>query len=239
MTPTVHALAWDSEFFGFPIGRVDLDGADAGSFPEIDEAARALGLDCLYASLDPKHLETTYLAQQHGYRLVEVAMDLDHRTSVIAHQPPTASTARIGTPDDVAALAEDIALIAPWSRFAVDPRFGLSAARRMHQAWAERAARADEGRMLIVAEDADGITGFSTQTAYEDPEPRIDLIASTKPSSGAAQALVAFAFDMFGDTRSWGGPIAARNITSLRFCENMGYRVATSRYLYHRWFDEG
>ena len=237
MTTTVEALDWDSAFFGFPIGRVDLDGADDEGLTSVEAQADALGLVCLYAGLDPVHLETTVLAQQHGFELVEVAMDLDHRTSIIAHRPPTSSTARVGTEADLPALADEIELIAPWSRFAVDPRFGPTAARRMHQAWVERALRGEDGRMLIVAEDDQGVTGFSTQTSLEADEPRIDLIASSKPRSGAAQSLVAYAFDLFGERLSWGGPIVARNITSLRFCENMGYRVATSRYLYHRWFD--
>ena len=39
-----------------------------------------------------------------------------------------------------------------WSRFANDPRFGDAAARRMHEAWVERAAKDGDEYMLLVAE---------------------------------------------------------------------------------------
>ena len=179
---------------------------------------------------------------------MEVALDLEHSTSVLVHQPPTRSTVRVGTIDDVPCLAEQIAVVAPWSRYAVDPRFGTDAAHALHQAWVERAAQGEPGRVLLVAEDDTGITGMSTlslptndsaaSASAVTPGPRIDLIASTKNQSGAAQALVAHAFEGFGPGPSQGGPIAARNHISLRFSEQMGYRVARTWYLFHRWLDE-
>jgi hypothetical protein len=236
--PEVEALEWDSAFFGFPIGRVDLDGTGADEVAAIDEQARALDLTCLYASMDPTDVTLAYAAQQQGYRLVEVAMDLEHPTNVPTDRRPTPSVARQGTPDDLDALADEITALAPWSRFATDPRFGLEQARRIQHAWVERAASGVDGRMLIVAEDGSGITGISSNRVVEGERPRVDLVASTKKGSGAAQALIAFSLDRFGPGGSWGGPIAARNRVSLRFCENIGYRVHSPRYLFHRWFDE-
>jgi hypothetical protein len=239
---TVEPLAWDTEFFGFGIGRlhpvpIGDAVADAAAIADAEDQARQLGIECLYASLDPNHTDLSIALQRQGFRLVEVAMDLLHPTSIIEVLPETDSVARDGTPDDLPALEEEIALMAPWSRFAVDQRFGLEAARRMHHAWVERAASA-EHRRLVVVEDERGITGFSTQSTLPGEEARIDLIASTRSGSGAAYALVDHQFHQFGEGRSWGGPIAARNVPSLRFCEHMGYRIGTVRYLYHRWLDE-
>ncbi len=245
-TQTWHELVWDSDFFGFPIGRIDLDGADAARIAEAESEARAAGIACLYSELDPGAIDSIDFAQRRGYRLMDVALDLEHRTSVLAHPPPTRSSVRVGTIDDLARLAEQIAIVAPWSRYAVDPRFGARAALAMHRAWVERALT-EPGRMLLVAEDSTGITGMSTVSTSPRPAasdtsfaagPRIDLIASTKYQSGAAQALVAHAFECFGPGLSRGGPIAARNVVSLRFSEHMGYRVARTRYLFHRWLDE-
>lgn len=235
---TLEPLPWDTEFFGIGIGRVHPDPAGStDGLAEAEAEARRLGLECLYATLDPVHTDLSIALQRQGFRLVEVAMDLLHPTTVIEVLPPTDSVARDGTPEDLPKLEEEIALMAPWSRFAVDKRFGPDAARRMHRAWVERAATA-EHRRLVVAEDEHGITGFSTQSTLPGEEPRIDLIASSKSGSGAAYALVDHQFHQFGEGRSWGGPIAARNVPSLRFCEHMGYRIGTVRYLYHRWLDE-
>lgn len=238
MTLTVEHLPWDSEFFGFSVGRVDLDGGNRKDVTDALDDARASGVVCLYGSLDPIDLEMAYVVQELGFRFVECTIDLEHPTSVPTTVRPSRSVAREGTMDDVARLDEELTLIAPWSRFASDPRFGLSAARRMQQAWVERAARGDGGRMLVVSEDESGITGFSGNLIVPGQEPRIDLVATTKPGSGASQALITFSFDLFGPGRSWGGPLMARNMASLRFCENIGFRVHTPRYQYHCWLDE-
>jgi hypothetical protein len=242
MTQRWRELAWDSEFFGVPIGRIDLDGADAATIVMAESDARAAGVACLYGDLDPSAPDAIDLVQRLGYRLMEVALDLAHSTSVLAQRPPTTSTVRRGTVEDVAQLADQIAVVAPWSRYAVDSRFGACAAMAMHRAWAQRAAEGGAGRELLVAEADGAITGMLTLSAPTGPgaatEPRIDLIASTEYRSGTAQALVAHAFDGFGPGLSRGGPIAARNVASLRFSELMGYRVARARYLFHRWLDE-
>ena len=108
----------------------------------IDAEARAEGIACLYGSLDPTDGATAHLVQTFGHRLVEVALTFERPDLPFT---PRASPTRVrrGTPDDLPALEPAIKTLAPWSRFAVDPRFGPDAARRMHEAWMERAARDD------------------------------------------------------------------------------------------------
>jgi hypothetical protein len=192
--PLVEPLAWDSEFFGFPIGRVDLDDATPESLAAIDSEARATGMTCLYGSLDPARGTTAALVQTFGHRL------------------------------------------APWSRYGADPRFGLEAARRMHVAWVERAARDLDERMLAVTEDETGVTGFSTNV--RSPVPRVDIMGVTKLGSGASWALMAELVEWADGGPIDAGPCAARNIAPLRFLEHCGFSISRVRYLYHRWLDE-
>jgi len=239
-----HVLTWDSEFFGIPIARIDLTAGDAAAIAAAEGDAADAGMTCLYGELDPRAVEAIDLVQRLGYRLMEVAIELEHPTNVVHDPPPTTSRVRAGSIEDTPGLAEHIAAVAPWSRYAVDPRFGLSAALAMHRAWVERAAGPEPGRMLLLAEDRGKLTGMATVCGADPASagaragPRVDLISSTQPGSGAAQALLAHAFAAFGPGPSRGGPIAARNVVALRFCEQMGYRVAGSRYLFHRWLDE-
>jgi hypothetical protein len=151
---------------------------------------------------------------------------------------PKPSTAKVrrGTVDDLPALKPAIETLATWSRFAADPRFGLDAARRMHEAWIERAARDTDERALYVAYDDDGITGVAT--FVRSPVPRVDLKGVTKPSTGAADALMVALFDWAGSGPTEAGPCAARNIAPLRYLERCGFRICRVRYLFHRWLDE-
>jgi dTDP-4-amino-4,6-dideoxy-D-galactose acyltransferase len=235
MTGLVEPLAWDSEFFGFPIGRVVLDDATPEKLAAIDAEARAKGLACLYGSLDPINTVAAYDAQRFGHRLVEISQ-LYRRPCGPFTVRPTEARVRRGTLDDLPQLDAAISTIAPWSRFGADPRFGAEAARRMHEAWVTRAAREIDDRLLAVAEDDSGIIGVSTNVRIDTP--RVDFMGVTRPGSGAAQALMNALFEWAGDVETEAGPCAARNVAVIRYVEHCGFSLSKVQYLYHRWLDE-
>lgn len=237
MTSAWTPLPWDTDFFGFAIGRVELDGLDRAAIAQVESEARAQGVRCLYGALDPIDAPLTFLVQELGYRFVECATTFDLRLDEPPIPCPPGVTVRLGTPDDLPALTEMVEGLAPWSRFAVDPRFGLEASRRMQHSWAHRALSPDTDEyQLVLAEDASGVIAFITRTIH--PTPRVDGVGTTARGSGAARYLIE-------DARAWaaphallGGPIASRNVAALRYVGHCNYRVTQVRYLYHRWLDD-
>lgn len=237
MTASWSPLAWDSEFFGIAIGTVDLDGRSPAEVLAIEQEARALGVVCLYGSLDPAAVEATVAVQALGWRFVDAAV----MSSLHPKQPPLLPapdiTLRAGTVDDLPALEPLSELLAPWSRFAVDPRFGLDAARRLQAASIERAARCTTGdHDLIVAERDGSIVAFITRMVA--PSRGIDAIGTADKGSGAARMLVEVSRPWAGDQPLLGGPIPARNTVAHTFVTSCGYRPTWVRYQYHRWLDE-
>ena len=91
-------------------------------------------------------------------------------------------------------------------------------------------------RFLAIAEDGDGVTGISTNV--RTPVPRVDLMAVTKPGTGAAQAMMQALFEWGGDVTMEAGPCAARNLSVIRFVEGCGFRACSTQYLFHRWLDD-
>ncbi len=106
----------------------------------------------------------------------------------------------------------------------------------MHVAWVERAAREIDERMLAVAEDESGVSGFSTHV--RSPVPRVDIMGVITQGSGASWVLMAELVEWAGGGPIEAGPCAARNIAPLRFLEHCGFSISRSQYLYHRWLDE-
>lgn len=235
MGELIEFLPWDTEFFGVPIGRVDLGGAGAEQLRAIDTEARADGIACLYGTLEPVDETTSYLAQAFGHRLVEVGITYERPPGPLA-APPTDSQVRPGTPDDLPELQPAIKTMAAWSRFATDPHFGPDAAYRMHLAWVERAARDGAERALYVAHDEAGLTGLGTFT--RSPVPHIDIVGVTRPGTGAADALIAAMVEWAGNCRTEAGAAAARNIAVLRWLDRNGFRACRTRYTFHCWLDE-
>jgi dTDP-4-amino-4,6-dideoxy-D-galactose acyltransferase len=236
MGDLIEPLPWDTEFFGIPIGRVDLTGVDAERLRAIDAAARGAGFACLYGTLEPTDETAAYLVQTFGHRLVEVGITFERPAGPFT-SGPGASKVRPGTLDDLPALEPAIRTMAPWSRFAADPRFGPDAALRMHRAWAERAARGTGERALYVAYDDTGVTGLGT--FGRSPVPHIDIVGVTKPGTGAADALIRAMVEWAGGGHTEAGAAAARNIAVLRWLDRNGFRACRTRYVFHRWFDDG
>lgn len=237
MTASVTPLAWDSEFFGFSIGRIELAGADDAAVAGAEAAARDQGIVCLYATLDPEDAPATVRAQRAGYRFVEAATTFSLSVREPPIPRPSGVTVRLGTEADLAPLSELVAELAPWSRYAVDPRFGLDAAARMQAAWLRRSACDTTGaHSLVVAEEDGDIVAFISRASQ--PDPVVDTVGTRARGSGAARYLIEEARAWAGDRPLLGGPIAARNVSALRYVSHCGYRVARVRYLFHRWLDE-
>lgn len=237
MTLDWKPLPWDTDFFGIPIGTVDLTGATVDAVRAVEDEAREQGIRCLYGSVDSSETDVIFMVQTLGFRFVEAATTFDLRKTEPPIPRPPDTEFRVGTVDDVPAVEGIVQQMAAWSRYAVDPRFGLDASRRLYGAWLDRAARGDDGvHSLVVAEQDGEITAFIGRVLT--PSPRVDAVGTTKRGSGAARYLIEEARAWAGDVALLGGPIAARNVAALRYVSHCNYRVHDVRYLYHRWLDE-
>jgi hypothetical protein len=235
MVDLIERLEWDSAFFDVPIARADLNGATADTLRAVEAEARGQGISCLYATLEPTDEAAAYLIQTFGYRLVEVSINFE-RPGIPFTPKPSSSVVRPGTPDDLPALEPAIRTMAAWSRYAADPRFGPEAARRMHQAWVERAAHGTGDRALVVSHDESEVTGMAT--FGHSQVPRIEFAGVTKPGTGAADALMVALFKWANGGPTEAGWAAARNIPVLRWLGRWDFRANRTRYVFHRWFNE-
>jgi hypothetical protein len=227
----ITALSWDSEFFEVSVGQVDLTDATPAILDTIVTEAHDRGFACVYGTHEPSGTHTSLHAQEAGFRLVEINQLMKRPPGPLA-VPPTRSVVRRATGEDLEGIGDSLDVLAPWSRFGADPRFGQEAARRMHHAWVERAAR-DPQRMLTISEDKDGITGVGTHVW--SPVPRVDLLGVIKQGSGAAWAHLAELIAWADEGEVDAGPCAARNVAPLRFLEHCGFALSRVTYTHHWW----
>lgn len=235
MPLSLEPSPWDSEFFGVSIAKVRLDGASRADLVVVEEEARDLGVECIYGTLDPADSLLSQQVQSRGWRFIEAATLFDLRVTEPRIPRPDNTQFRPGTVEDLPQLTPIVDQMAAWSRFAVDPRFGLDAAKRLQRAWLDRALHSESGHSLVVAEQEGEIVAF---TGRVDEPPRVDAVGTTRRGSGAARYLIEEARSWAGDRSLLGGPIAARNIATLRYVSHCNYRVCRVDYIYHRWLDE-
>jgi len=69
-------LEWDSEFFGRRIASARVSRLTADTVEEILAWSRTNRIECLYFLADSDHSETVRLAEDHGFRQVDIRMTL-------------------------------------------------------------------------------------------------------------------------------------------------------------------
>ena len=227
---------WDSEFFGLKIARLAAMGPVEGRLTTGREEAARQGIHCLFAELMADEVALPNVPERVGYRLVDLATWM--RAPLPGDVPPNEPRVEVleGGLADVASIGEALSSLASWSKFASDPRFGASAARRVCRSWVERSAASPDELFLIARIDGE-TAGFIT--CEVTPRPRICLIASTVQKAGVGRLLVGRAMD-------WAGALgdelwvkaSLRNAGALRFYEACGFRIREIMYAYHLWIDE-
>jgi ribosomal protein S18 acetylase RimI-like enzyme len=247
-------LAWDSEFFGRPIARVAGDRLDPGRVAEVlawcGERAIA-GLYFLAAADDP---ETARLAEDAGFRLVDVRLTLAR-----ALGPPPAG-------DDLAAAGRDAPGAAPAggpvairpttaadlpallpiaraahrdSRFFADPAFPRAASAELYATWLRNSV-AGWAQLVLTAELGGSPAGYVTGHLDPGARGRIGLLAVGEAArgAGAGRRLVAGALAWFASQGVADVEVVtqARNVAAQRLYQRAGFTTRAAGLWFHRWF---
>lgn len=217
---SVEHLEWDSEFFGVQIGQSTSDV----SIDAIGSAATALGITCVYVETSAP-LET----EVHDLRLVDRRILLSASVDGDTTQP---AGVRPALPADLGSLGPALDRLAPWSRFARDPGFGVVAARRMYDAWLHRSMTTPNER-FGVTDKAEGATGFVTIRLDSDAE--IGLIGAAADGTGTGQRLIDWAFNAASESRAVSVVTQAENARALALYERNGFVRQAESFMYHLW----
>lgn len=172
------SLAWDSEQFGFPAGRIDhiiVRDAAGRSMSEAAEAyalarqagqaalaeAAAQGIRHLSARFDSRDLPLVQGLEAVGFELVDAilkfALRVEEWDGVLPPLPPGVRL-RDATETDIPALAELAARGFIYDRFHNDPALPAGVADRVHAAWLTNAVKGRTGHGVLMAE-VDGRPG--------------------------------------------------------------------------------
>jgi dTDP-4-amino-4,6-dideoxy-D-galactose acyltransferase len=223
-------LAWDTEFWGFPIGRVV--GRSVGG--EVDEWAAANGVACLYF-LAPA--DGARAAQDGGFRLVDVRVELDRPSAgdeAVAVRP-----ARDDDLEPLRALAGRVHR--GETRFYADQGFPDERCDELYALWIERsvAGWADE---VFVAEADVGVAGYVSCHADEERgRGSIGLIgvgeAARGRGLGATLVNAAVAWSRERGLPTVSVVTQGRNVQAQRLFQRCGFRTSEVDLWFHKWYD--
>jgi dTDP-4-amino-4,6-dideoxy-D-galactose acyltransferase len=229
----VERLDWDSEFFGFPIGRVgnDVGASDiAAATREADER----GLRCAYLYVAAKHERLLDEAQRLGFMVRDVRVTLQGRVPESSPERIEVKPAGLAAFDRLATIARERFQA---TRFFADPGFDRDRCRELYVAWLRRGLQPSPDRVTLVATKSRGfvVCRFDRPTNLGE----IELIGVAKGAArqGIGSALVAGAQATFAREGleymrvvTQGGNIAAQ-----RLYQHHSFHAHEMGLWLHRW----
>ncbi|MGD9903859.1 MAG: N-acetyltransferase family protein [Vicinamibacterales bacterium] len=247
-------LPWDSQFFGVPMGRLDVMLASPEATAEHLEAAlaatmaaaRAAGVRHLAARVDVADLRTMGVLEGAGFRTMDALVTYIMRPGKDPHpEVRPVGTIRDATPEDTAAI---VAITAEAyrgyrGRFHLDPHLSSERADALYLEWARGCAERRLADTVIVAEDSGGaISGY---LAYRRREPVSRLAmplfggglgAVRRDSPGAYTGLI-----QEGSQRAHAAGAVSEcqtqnyNFAVIRIYEVAGFHYVRAEYTLHAW----
>lgn len=238
-------LEWDTNFFGFRIGRANINRLDNASLALLHQWQRENQIQCLYFLANADDRDTIALAEQEGFHLVEVRLIFER--SLKDWQPqsrPIAAEGVIIRPAqaaDIPALREIAMNSYVDSRFYFDRRFPENKWQEYYAFWVKKSCEGG-AELALVAEMNGEIVGYITGQVDRTKSEAMYELTGVKESVrrlGVGQELFRSGLDWYvqqGIAYVWLAT-QGRNVVTQRMVQRNGFITRACQLYYHKWFD--
>ncbi|MEW5869941.1 MAG: GNAT family N-acetyltransferase [Chloroflexota bacterium] len=242
-------LQWDTEFFGYRIARLQADRLDAQILESVYAWSETHQIQGLYFLAVADDIHTIRLAEDHGFRLVEVRLNMER--SLKDWDPLTRPKAaedvliRDIRPEDLPILQEIAATSYVDSRFYFDPHFSEDKWQAYYATWIKKSCQgaAAGGADIALAAEKDGqvvgyITGLIDKNDPTQGQYELTGVRISARKSGVGQELFRSGLDRYvqhGVQRVWLAT-QGRNVPTQRMVQRNGFITRSCQLYYHKWF---
>jgi dTDP-4-amino-4,6-dideoxy-D-galactose acyltransferase len=174
----MERLAWDSEFFGRGMARLNAVLRPGMSSPLRADVApgikavhttleqvRTRGIDYVFCPVSPNDLPTIRTLSACGFDLIETRC---HYHRPLVAPPPQRYSTRLATPADIPSLARAARItVNPFDRFHADPAVSEESAGKLMERWVEASITAGFADATIVP-DVEAPEAFSTAKFHRE-----------------------------------------------------------------------
>lgn len=236
----IEKLNWDSEFFGFNVGRAFIYKGDEAGAQEIYNLAKQDGFRIVYVVLNEWDPSINEALIKTGARLID-KKTLYART--VAPEPKQACTFPVIAYDDrffTNDLIELALASGKYSRFLVDEGFGKEPFEKLYMEWLRNSVNGKFADKVWLAIDNNRVIGFVTaKKSAEEKSGQVGLIAVSEAYRGKkiGQALMNTCNDWYLANRLQQATVVTQgdNTPACKFYESVGYQVGKVEYYYHLW----
>ncbi|MCY4018848.1 MAG: GNAT family N-acetyltransferase [Chloroflexi bacterium] len=238
----VRFLPWDTNHFGYRIGRANIHCLDEESYQLLKDSCKKVEIDCLYFLADASDQASILELQRHGFIFVDIRSTLELKVP----GPPTPQSngdaiirsSSVGDLETLAAIARDSFMS---TRFYTDPFLNNEKASTMYQIWLTKSVTTDYADRVVVAEVNRKSVGFVTcHLDRVSSEGKIGLVALARSAQGKglSQTMVLYALEWFLDQgmKSVSVITQGHNIAAQRLYQRCGFLTRSTELWFHKWF---
>lgn len=240
MTQLCRILEWDSQFFACRIARVEAQAFTRQNIEEILGWASEQRVECLYFLCPPDNSESVIMAEERGFHLVDIRVELNWQaTEVSDHSPENIDSIRLFEPKDSEELRQIASNIYTDTRFYYDQQFSRSQVSALYSTWLTQHCE-DPSNKVFVAADSNGVGGFIACRFDSSQVGRISLLGvkTDAQGKGYGRKLVTAAQRYFLNEAASEICVVTqgRNIAAQRLYQAQGFRTKNLNLWYHKWF---
>jgi len=236
-------LDWDTEFFGYRIGRVNSHQISHETAREIDEWASDQAIDCLYflcASDDPL---STQIAEDNNYHLMDVRITFQQKLSSDNQETKIAPTMRHYQQGDLEYLQETSRTAYTQTRFYYDPNFTDEQCAKLYELWLYKSCETDYADAVVVAEHENKAAGYVTCHLNQISKTgSVGLVGVVEAARGQrlGKHLVDYALTWFSQQGMEQIEVVTqgRNIAAQRLYQRCDFVTKSVQFWYHKWFNK-
>lgn len=240
--PLVQALEWDSNFLGFPVGRLAAQQVSATCLDTIVAQSRQAGMRLIYLVVDPDDAGTATAASRAGAWLADRKVTFARATDTpLAPSQPTAAGS--GTVFNTATFTPQLEQLAwqsgAYSRFRLDAQFAPHVFTDLYTQWLRASLTGELARAVLAYPSPTGKEVGLLTLGQQGESAGIGLLAVAGESrgQGIGQQLVEAARQQ---AQRWGCPtlqvVTQRaNERACRFYARCGFGLVREEHIYHLW----
>ncbi len=221
----IESLKWDSEFFGYPVGILNLGAFD---------------MDEQQLLVDSKRFKLVYVTSNNpqGSSLLSCGDSKKVFAKLPTDQGIDASVVEmpIEKMDDAVRIGLQSGL---WSRFALDPGFCSNEFERLYRTWVERSVTHEIAYKTLTVMEEGEPTGILTLSGKADHESSIGLFSvdSEYRGKGIGKSLLKAADTLSfkrGDSRLTVAT-QGKNSAACEVYQRFGFELISETYIYNYW----
>lgn len=238
----VEFLPWDTNHFGYRIGRANIHSLDTGTYQQLSAACELQEIDCLYFLADADDTESILQLERQGFVLVDIRITFHRQLRALPALRQLDNiimrSAKVDDLETLQAIAHDSFRS---TRFFADPYLSDEKASSLYEIWLSKSVRTDYAERVLVAEQNGECLGFLT--CHLDKQShlgKIGLVALARSGrgKGISQGMIWHALHWFRDQGMQSVDVVTqgRNIAAQRLYQRCGFLTRTMQVSFHKWF---